>query len=739
MAVKKSLILLCFFIMCNLVSGDLYCYLSENCEYTPLLRLSRPFNAHGQMLSVIDGKYNYTVCCQEDSTYPLNLTTDDCTQQELLHLSDTTNAHGELGNITITDYVDNKICLGINEGKLECIYSDSGCSGYQACILSMSTHLSGRMTDLHLADCLTDPYATSICCSISYEECGNDKCDKLLGECLRDCPDCTADQCLEDEFCNAAIGEHCGNSVDCNCTVLQRCVADDANSTFNGCNERTCGDAICDIDLLECENGCTSDCNVTNCAADPACNLEIGENCQNTPTQCACEEGWSCEPENNKSISNGCYNPSCGNDVCDKDQNECIAGCSDCTLEDCLGDGECTFPGEDCVSSINDCACANDTICDPEYQYSDKTGCYLAKCGDNLCSSSESCMSCPLDCGSCFVVTPQDVNMSVILGEPFEIYITVSYNGTVAFDEHQMMVSTTYPQKQIMPKNVLPVGFDVSATFTLRITLVDMPATGISEGIIDVRDATSRKMIHQIPVKLFVTRPMTTPMPTVAPSATEVPMVTQVAEATLAPGATLIVGPTLVVSEAPGGPTLVAMATLSASETPNVTMAGMATPIQKIDSASVTPVPKVTVSALTTTPSKPQVTMVRPPGVTEISLPEADPICEEAKKLMDGLSEEELQMISDSDDLNSFLQDARKAFDGKNCAKSLSQMEKIKAATTPSSFFGTYAAIIIIIFVVILLAAGILIYNRHLEEKKKKNLTTTAFKGTTSYGQMQRR
>lgn len=230
--------------------------------------------------------------------------------------------------------------------------------------------------------------------------CGNSRCEPEI-DCVDNCKDCSLDKCIGDGKCVFSLGETCLTSSDCNCSIDKRCQPQKYGADQAGCVQKVCGDGFCDIDLDECKTGCDFDCNVSLCMADKKCNIDIGENCQNTPEQCFCEEGWSCVPENSRSNEIGCFSAQCGDHVCDIDKGECKANCADCTLEQCTGDGFCGFmlnnTQENCENSV-DCNCTNSSICNPSHVRADGYGCFVSVCGDNICESDESCESCFNDC-----------------------------------------------------------------------------------------------------------------------------------------------------------------------------------------------------------------------------------------------------------------------------------------------------------------------------------------------------
>ncbi|MDP7080713.1 MAG: hypothetical protein QF415_12530 [Candidatus Undinarchaeales archaeon] len=170
---------------------------------------------------------------------------------------------------------------------------------------------------------------------------------------------------LTDDGCDPTKGQSCMNSTMCACPEGYSCESNDTRADPRGCFERRCDDAVCDVALHECELGC-SECTWLDCHEDTRCNLAAKENCTNTPEQCACPEGWTCDPGNVFATDKGCFSGECGDGSCDKDGGECAAGCPDCSADDCRGDGDCSKGvGEDCKNSV-DCRCPEGMTCDSE-------------------------------------------------------------------------------------------------------------------------------------------------------------------------------------------------------------------------------------------------------------------------------------------------------------------------------------------------------------------------------------
>ena len=107
--------------------------------------------------------YANKVCCANTDG---NAMGTGCTGSyaTILHLSDPTNAHVELNNASSYSY---NVC--INTTSLGCSYRNT-CYANETCLASVSTDVTGNDSNNHVADCLTSPYATKICCGIATTE-----------------------------------------------------------------------------------------------------------------------------------------------------------------------------------------------------------------------------------------------------------------------------------------------------------------------------------------------------------------------------------------------------------------------------------------------------------------------------------------------------------------------------------------------------------------------------------------
>jgi len=148
----------------DLEVSNLTCIVTErtNCAGTIILGMYNLTNAHAEYANI--SNYTYGVCCNSTVNVTIN-TTDTGNNQsaEILHISNITNAHVELAN---ESNYSNSIYISVSEGNVSCIYADS-CPTDYTCLATVSSGWSNGTTNMHIADCVTRPYNTSICCSLT--------------------------------------------------------------------------------------------------------------------------------------------------------------------------------------------------------------------------------------------------------------------------------------------------------------------------------------------------------------------------------------------------------------------------------------------------------------------------------------------------------------------------------------------------------------------------------------------
>ena len=294
--------------------------------------------------------------------------------------------------------------------------------------------------------------------------CGNQRCE--AGECADGCADCSLTVCIGDGTCSTAIGESCASSGDCVCPGGMHCSVSDPLRDTIGCVRVSCGDGVCNKTAGECLSGCAVDCNSTTCIGDGACSPAVGENCS-TSADCLCPSGLVCRSGEAGVDWMGCYNPACGNNVCDIDRDECDAGCPDCSPETCAGDSTCSPRiGEDC-STTEECACTPPLRCQAGAADADLHGCAPPPCGDGTCDASETCDLCPDDCGNCFLIQPQAVTLSEEEGEGTEVLTISSLSKSAYF---AAVIEVKHPSTvEVLPSRLLvQPGMENSVMLTLK-------------------------------------------------------------------------------------------------------------------------------------------------------------------------------------------------------------------------------------------------------------------------------
>ncbi|MBM4345865.1 MAG: hypothetical protein FJ100_21035 [Deltaproteobacteria bacterium] len=250
--------------------------------------------------------------------------------------------------------------------------------------------------------------------------CGDNKCDKALGESCQVCPqDCGA--------CPAV----CGNQV---CEPGEDC---------KGCPQdcgkcSTCGDGKCDPAAGESCKTCASDCGACPAVCNNG-NCEAGETCKSCPNDCGgcptCGDQFCSAAESCDTCPADCGKcaPTCGNGTCGAGEtcSNCPKDCGQCSF---CGDKACDpSKGENCKTcgldcgpcsdgckeapapgcdgcSCQDCVCKKDPfccqsawdgLCVQECVECGQKCPGVTLCGNGVCNSGESCSSCPMDCGPC--------------------------------------------------------------------------------------------------------------------------------------------------------------------------------------------------------------------------------------------------------------------------------------------------------------------------------------------------
>jgi hypothetical protein len=249
----------------------------------------------------------------------------------------------------------------------------------------------------------------AFCCEVNWDGiCATaaDECGSCHGDCCEanDSPGCDDEEveacvCEQDAYCcNNTWDEICANEV----TEMEcgECVV-----------EPFCGDAICGADE-NCEL-CPEDCG----ECPPGCGDEVcgpDENCSSCKLDCGACEGSCCIAND----SPGCSDPDvqacvCALDTycCDVQWDSICAGeaddCGSCNGDCCESNGTPGCDNEDiekCVCAV-DAFCCNgqwDNLCVQEVNTEECGDCQAEPvCGDLECNGTETCESCPEDCGEC--------------------------------------------------------------------------------------------------------------------------------------------------------------------------------------------------------------------------------------------------------------------------------------------------------------------------------------------------
>lgn len=399
-------------------------------------------------------------------------------------------------------------CTTNYEGKLRCapifgcIYDDHVYSSNNTVNIGKKSEycLNGKWHDCYSdIDCETEFYWCTENFTCAAPICGNNRCEK--NECVGQCSDCSFEDCFKNGVCELLRGENCENSPDCVCPDSTICAPDDFRSQGPGCVEKQCGDGVCDLDGDECATGCVEDCTVEHCNNDTLCSVELGENCVNAPDDCICLESWICDLNRIDTLPNGCYAPSCGNEICDIDFDECSAGCSDCSFQECLGDAQCSFSvGNDVESCLNsqDCQCSASMFCSPTKASADEFGCYSTQCGDGICEFDETCANCAKDCKSCVEVFPSKIVVVFTADNTFTTNVRVKNN--LVSQNVSVYVDYEFPLEIQYGESLLNIRPKQEIILPIRIDALEFLESGTLKGTMYFTNMSSKKSLTQIPI-----------------------------------------------------------------------------------------------------------------------------------------------------------------------------------------------------------------------------------------------
>jgi hypothetical protein len=215
--------------------------------------------------------------------------------------------------------------------------------------------------------------------------------------------DCTSCVCTLDSFC-------CSGDWDPFCVELSH--AECASVCECGCGDGLCAAAeTCESCEADCGN-CGEPAAPSQCCSDAfgaSCQLSGCKSCVCAIEPQCCSVGWNsqCAAIAKSTLcSASCANCGCGDGECGPLEtcSSCSADCGACAP--CGGTAE---PGESCVPlACAACACSYSASCCGSFG-----GECLAVaslfcdahcpnlCGDGTCDPDESCVGCPVDCGTC--------------------------------------------------------------------------------------------------------------------------------------------------------------------------------------------------------------------------------------------------------------------------------------------------------------------------------------------------
>lgn len=301
---------------------------------------------------------------------------------------------------TVEDVCMNGQCMGApNPCEDDNLCTDDACTLGVGCV---STPNSNGCED---GDECTDPgTCTDGACVTENKSCNDgkvctvDSCNALTG-CSHElsssllCDD--NDECTGEDICtNGSCG---GTALTCDdgdiCTDDICIKASGCDTTFN---QSPCDDGDACTDADSCQQGVcagsTLTCDDENPCTDDLCDSDTG--CEFTANELECDDGNICT-ENDLCGENECV----GTEVNCNDDNPCTNDVCEFEIIDSPG---CIYEEISGTLCDDGSICTQDDLCVVgQCQGSYIPGCVTPVCGDDACTFSETCSSCPEDCGQC--------------------------------------------------------------------------------------------------------------------------------------------------------------------------------------------------------------------------------------------------------------------------------------------------------------------------------------------------
>jgi hypothetical protein len=282
---------------------------------------------------------------------------------------------------------------------------DALCDDASACTVGLCDFLGG---------CKQNPADNGVSCDDMNACTSEDSCN--MGTCAGAPVHCDDGNPCTDDLCEPTIG--CSappNALTCDdmnpCTEKDTCLDGTCSGLpIPGCGGPICGDGACQVgeSCSTCPTDCgtcTPICGNGTCEEGEVCDI-CSFDCGACPATCG---DFLCDPTESCLSCPGDCGPcqaTCGDFLCDPTEScvTCSFDCGPCAGGDGTCAGSCgtsdIFTGCYCDAlcfGLGDCCDDVCTQCSGDYP----TECSSQSCGDGMCDASESCTSCPSDCGPC--------------------------------------------------------------------------------------------------------------------------------------------------------------------------------------------------------------------------------------------------------------------------------------------------------------------------------------------------